>query len=54
MYAMTNRIDNNFSYHPWVRMTKPIMLILDIIKIVIIWYAACHTGFMYVHITYPG
>jgi hypothetical protein len=33
MYAMTNRIDNNYSYHPWVRMTKAIMPISDIFKI---------------------
>jgi hypothetical protein len=51
---MTNKIDNNFSYYSWVRMTKVIMSILDIIKIEKnIWYATCHTGFMYAHITYP-
>jgi hypothetical protein len=32
MYAMTNKIDNNFSYHSWVRMTKAIIPIPDIIN----------------------
>jgi hypothetical protein len=32
MYAITNKIDNNVSYHSWVRMTKAIMPIPDIIN----------------------
>jgi hypothetical protein len=32
MYAMINKIDNIFSYHAWVRMTKAFMPIPDIIN----------------------